>query len=96
MAKEPIDLSRPPCPGGKALEMLMRDVLAGMEELAHIAAFEPRPCELRIVSVQAPATAGTARARIIPHPALGCRPDTGPTPADATDHLMRRERAARG
>lgn len=55
---------------GKALEMVMRDVLGGMSELATIAGFSPTPCEFEILEprrtpVRVPP--GTT-ARILPYP----------------------------
>lgn len=72
----------------KALELVMRDVLSGMSELATIAGFSPAPCEFEIleprrtpVRVEPGATA-----RILHYP--------GPIrerSADVVDFLTRRE-----
>ena len=41
--------------GPKALEMIMRDVLGGLEEFAHMKGFEPRPDVMEIIAIEPPA-----------------------------------------
>lgn len=40
--------------GSKALEMIMRDVLDGMEELANIASFDAAQAEFEILAIEKP------------------------------------------
>lgn len=79
---------RTACLADKALEMVMRDVLGGMSELANVAGFSPTPCDFEILEprhspVRVPP--GTT-ARIIPYP--GINRDEA---ADVVEFLTRRE-----
>lgn len=72
----------------KALELVMRDVLGGMSELANIAGYHPTPCEFEILHPR-PTTGRVPpgeTARIIPYPGKS-RYDA----ADMVEFLTRRE-----
>ncbi len=73
-----------PVRGAKALEMTMRDVLDGMEELAAEFAYGPcGPSGLRILSVEPP----------LPAPPPAAAPPT-PSRGDVVAFIERRERRA--
>ncbi len=74
----------------KALEMVMRDVLGGMSELANIAGFQPVPCEFEILQPRPTAARlpSGATAHIIPYPGTS-RYEA----ADVVEFLTRRELA---
>jgi len=47
--------------GTKALEMIMRDVLDGMEEFASISGYSASPCEFEILGKEAPEKAAAKK-----------------------------------
>lgn len=49
----------------KALELVMRDVLAGLEELATLAGYEAAPGSFEILSIERPATSPHSRIRTV-------------------------------
>ena len=84
----------------KALEMVMRDVLSGMHELASIAAFSPAPCEFTILPVNAsePRQTYSDPAQVLRYPDEAERKQSSGTSerrADIVDYLTRRESRAR-
>lgn len=86
----------------KALEMVMRDVLSGMQELASIAAFTPAPCEFTILPVaeSEPRPTYPDPAPVLPYPTGGNpgrqeRPSAAERGADIVDYLTRRESQAK-
>lgn len=52
----------------KALELVMRDVLAGLEELATLAGYEAAPGSFEILSIERPATSPHSPDSDRPHP----------------------------
>jgi hypothetical protein len=94
--------SKPAPLADKALEMVMRDVLSGMHELASIAAFSPAPCDFTILPVDEAAPRHT-----YPDPAQVLEYPTGTQHkrqrglgavehrADIVDYLTRRESQAK-
>ncbi|GAB4344598.1 MAG: hypothetical protein Kow006_00740 [Gammaproteobacteria bacterium] len=81
----------------KALEMVMRDVLSGMHELAAIMAFSPTPCKFTVlprIDLQ-PRVKRATPAQVLPYPAADVRARTHEAnkeeQADMVDYLTRRE-----
>lgn len=64
----PKAFKQPPVPGGKALEMTMRDVLDGLEDFATLAAYEASGGVFEILSIEPP-NAPTAERATLPSPA---------------------------
>lgn len=86
----------------KALELVMRDVLSGMHELAAIAAFSPAPCEFTILPVDdaEPRHTYADPAQVLPYPPAGQRDrkkrsSASERRADIVDYLTRRESQAK-
>ncbi|MFA7095224.1 MAG: hypothetical protein WC383_01925 [Gammaproteobacteria bacterium] len=58
----------------KALELVMRDVLGGLEELATLAGYEAAPGSIEILSIERPATSPHSPDSGRPHPSVpSCR-----------------------
>lgn len=84
-------------PGSKALEITMRDVLGGLEEMACYACHHPHADDMEILSIETPNVDPCALPRIPARVHQLTTPRPRPTRStDVVDYLLQRERALAG